>query len=54
MPVIPAQLVHAQPSLSREELQSRLLSGQTLLSDTPDHLLQVVAAVAAAVVAELN
>ena len=43
MPVIPALLVHADPSLSREEVQARLLAGQTLLTDTPDHLLEVVA-----------
>jgi hypothetical protein len=43
MPVISAELVHADPSLAVEELQRRLLAGQTLLSDTPDHLLEVVA-----------
>ncbi|MFY8148399.1 MAG: CO2 hydration protein [Prochlorococcaceae cyanobacterium] len=43
MPIIPAELVYAPPSLDREEIQARLLSGRTLLSDTPDHVLQVVA-----------
>ncbi|MFM8525728.1 MAG: CO2 hydration protein [Cyanobacteriota bacterium] len=42
MPVISSELVIAQPSLIREQVQARLLSGETLLSDTPDHLLQVV------------
>lgn len=42
MPVISAELVHAEPSLAVEEVQRRLLAGQTLLSDTPDHLLEVV------------
>ena len=43
MPIIPAELVQANPSLNREEIQARLLAGQTLLSDSADHLLQVVA-----------
>ncbi|MBM5826581.1 MAG: CO2 hydration protein [Cyanobacteria bacterium M_surface_7_m2_040] len=43
MPVISADLVHADPSLGVEAVQQRLLSGQTLLSDTADHLLEVVA-----------
>mgnify|MGYP006266033897 CR=1 FL=1 len=42
MPVIPAELVHADPSLGIDALQQRLLTGQTLLADTPDHLLEVV------------
>ena len=42
MPVIPARLVRAAPSLNREGIQERLLAGQTLLQDTPGHLLQVV------------
>ena len=42
MPVISAELVHGDPSLSVEEIQRRLLAGQTLLSDTPAHLLEVV------------
>ena len=43
MPIIPAELVHVDPSLNREEIQARLLAGQTLLSDSADHLLEVVA-----------
>ena len=43
MPIIPAELVQANPSLNREEIQARLLAGQTLLNDSADHLLQVVA-----------
>ncbi|MBM5801358.1 MAG: CO2 hydration protein [Cyanobacteria bacterium K_DeepCast_35m_m2_023] len=43
MPVISADLVHLDPSLDVGEIQRRLLSGQTLLSDTADHLLEVVA-----------
>ena len=43
MPVISAELVHADPSLTVEEVQRRLLAGETLLTDTPDHLLEVVA-----------
>ncbi|MBM5802992.1 MAG: CO2 hydration protein [Cyanobacteria bacterium K_DeepCast_35m_m2_155] len=42
MPVIPADLVHLEPSLSVEQVQQRLLSGQTLLSETSDHLIEVV------------
>ena len=42
MPIIPAELVHADPSLTRQEIQGRLLSGRTLLSDSADHLLEVV------------
>ncbi|MFZ9229103.1 MAG: CO2 hydration protein [Prochlorococcaceae cyanobacterium] len=42
MPVIPADLVHLEPSLSVEQVQQRLLSGETLLSETPDHLIEVV------------
>ncbi|MFM8260382.1 MAG: CO2 hydration protein, partial [Vulcanococcus sp.] len=43
MPVIPAQLVVAPASLTREQVQARLLAGQTLLNDSVDHLLEVVA-----------
>ena len=43
MPVIPAQLVVAPASLTREQVQARLLAGQTLLNDSADHLLEVVA-----------
>ena len=42
MPIIPAELVHANPSLSIEQVQERLLSGRTLLDDSADHLLEVV------------
>ena len=42
MPIIPAELVHANPSLSAEQVKERLLSGTTLLADTSDHLLEVV------------
>jgi CO2 hydration protein len=42
MPIIPAELVQANLSIHREEVQRRLLAGETLLSDTPDHLLEVV------------
>ncbi|GDX72620.1 carbon dioxide transporter [Cyanobium sp.] len=42
MPIIPAELVHANLSIDREEVQRRLLAGETLLQDTPDHLLEVV------------
>ncbi|MFM1811148.1 MAG: hypothetical protein RLZZ336_86 [Cyanobacteriota bacterium] len=42
MPVISADLVHVEPSLSQAELQQRLLAGQTLLADSSDHLLEVV------------
>jgi len=42
MPVISADLVHVDPSVSQDELQRRLLSGQTLLADSSDHLLEVV------------
>jgi len=42
MPIIPAELVHANVSLSIDEVQQRLLSGRTLLDHTADHLLEVV------------
>jgi CO2 hydration protein len=42
MPIIPQDLVHANPSLEQAEVKRRLLSGETLLSDTPDHVLEVV------------
>ncbi len=42
MPVISAELVHADASLGRDALQARLLRGQTLLDESADHLLQVV------------
>ena len=42
MPIIPQDLVRANPSLEQAEVKRRLLSGETLLSDTPDHVLEVV------------
>ena len=42
MPIIPAELVHANPSLNSDQLIELLLAGETLLTDTPDHLLEVV------------
>jgi len=43
MPVISGDLVHVDPSLGVEAVQQRLLSGKTLLTDSADHLLEVVA-----------
>ena len=42
MPVISQDLVQANLSIDREEVKRRLLAGETLLSDTADHLLEVV------------
>ncbi|MEB3262728.1 MAG: CO2 hydration protein [Cyanobacteriota bacterium] len=42
MPVIPANLVHGEASLQPDGIQARLLAGETLLRETPDHLLEVV------------
>ncbi len=42
MPVISQELVHANLSIDQQEVKRRLLSGETLLSDTADHLLEVV------------
>jgi CO2 hydration protein len=42
MPVISAELVHVEASLTTQALQGRLLSGQTLLDESQDHLLEVV------------
>ena len=42
MPVIPAEQVQAGPHPTQEELVQTLLAGQTLLDDTPDHVIQVV------------
>lgn len=42
MPVIPAELTRSGGMPTVEELQRRLLAGETLLADTPDHLLEVV------------
>jgi len=42
MPVISDDLVVSQRSLEAEEVAAKLLAGETLLTDTPDHLLEVV------------
>ena len=42
MPIIPADLVHANLSIDLEEVKRRLLAGETLLTDSADHLLEVV------------
>ena len=42
MPVVSQDLVHTNLSIDREEVKRRLLSNQTLLTDTPDHVLEVV------------
>jgi len=42
MPIVPAELVHANLSIEREEVQRRLLAGETLLGESADHLLEVV------------
>lgn len=42
MPVISENLVHLGPHPSYEELQHKLLTDETLLSDTQDHLIEVV------------
>jgi CO2 hydration protein len=42
MPVISQDLVQANLSIDQQEVKRRLLAGETLLSDTPDHLLEVV------------
>ena len=42
MPVVSAELVHLDPPLTRDEVQRRLLVGETLLSESADHLLEVV------------
>ncbi|MFM9042220.1 MAG: CO2 hydration protein [Vulcanococcus sp.] len=42
MPVISDDLVVSQRSLEVEEVAAKLLAGETLLTDTPDHLLEVV------------
>lgn len=42
MPVIPAEQVHAGPHPTQEQIVQTLLAGQTLLDDTPDHVIQVV------------
>ncbi len=42
MPIISAELVHAGSMPSAEELQSKLLAGDTLLAESADHLIEVV------------
>ena len=42
MPVISQELVHANLSIDQQEVKRSLLSGEPLLSDTADHLLEVV------------
>jgi CO2 hydration protein len=42
MPIVPAELVHANLSIERQEVQRRLLAGETLLGESADHLLEVV------------
>ncbi|MCP9801564.1 CO2 hydration protein [Synechococcus sp. RedBA-s] len=42
MPIISAELVHAGSMPSAEELQSKLLAGDSLLAESADHLIEVV------------
>ncbi|MEB3321486.1 MAG: CO2 hydration protein, partial [Synechococcaceae cyanobacterium] len=42
MPVIPERLTRAGGMPPPAELERRLLAGETLLADTPDHLIEVV------------
>lgn len=42
MPIISANLTRSGGMPTAEELRDRLLAGQTLLADTPNHLMQVV------------
>ncbi|MBV2350415.1 CO2 hydration protein [Synechococcus sp. HK05] len=42
MPVVSKDLVQANLSIDQVEVKRRLLAGQTLLTDTPDHVLEVV------------
>ncbi|MGL6133557.1 MAG: CO2 hydration protein, partial [Prochlorococcaceae cyanobacterium] len=42
MPVMPAELTIDGGMPAAEELVQRLLSGETLLADSPDHVLEVV------------
>jgi CO2 hydration protein len=42
MPVVSQDLVQANLSIDQAEVKRRLLAGETLLTDTPDHLLEVV------------
>ncbi len=42
MPVVSQDLVQVNLSIDQAEVKRRLLAGETLLSDTPDHVLEVV------------
>jgi CO2 hydration protein len=42
MPIVSAELVNANLSIEREEVQRRLLAGETLLGESADHLVEVV------------
>ncbi len=42
MPIISADLTHAGGRPTAAELEARLLAGQTLLAETPNHVMQVV------------
>ena len=42
MPIIPADLVQSGGMPSAAELEAKLLGGETLLANTPDHLIEVV------------
>jgi CO2 hydration protein len=42
MPVFPAQLTYAGGRPTADQLAERLLAGQTLLADTPGHVIEVV------------
>ena len=42
MPIIPAQLTFAGGLPSADQLAERLVAGQTLLADTPEHVIEVV------------
>ena len=40
MPVVSQDLVQVNLSIDQAEVKRRLLAGQNLLTDTPDHLLE--------------
>jgi CO2 hydration protein len=42
MPVVSQDLVRANLAIDQAEVKRRLLAGETLLADTPDHVLEVV------------
>ncbi len=42
MPVVSQDLVRANLAIDQAEVKRRLLAGETLLTDTPDHVLEVV------------